>query len=808
MRKTLLLIVFGLILITRMLAAPVTQETAARVATNFYFERSFGKVLNISTTHAVAEGSLVLFYVFDGSPEQGFVMVAADDRILPVPGYSLKGNYISNPEFQAPGFMALLGHYTQQILHHINFSLPATNEALLQWPVYNVDPADFSPASISSVAPLLGNIAWGQGCHYNADCPYDPAAGSYYCDRVPVGCVATSMVQVMKYWGYPTQGTGTASYVHSTYGPQSANFGATTYSWSSMPDQVSGAHPGVAQVNYHAGVAVQMDYGPTGSGAYTSDARNALVNHFGYLSSATFMMQNNTPQSIWESYLTSDLDLNRPVIYRGNNSVGADGHAWVIDGYQGIQNNHFHCNWGWDGYHNGYFYLAALTPSSFNFSFQQGGIFGIEPPVTQKPIADFSAIPSTVAPGVPVQFNNLTTGTVTGYEWYFGDGISSTLQHPTHSYALPGAYTVTLLATNSVGTDTMTKTNYIQVVIPPAPVADFSSQVQILPMGDTVYFTDLSTNFPTSWAWDFGDGQTSNLQHPYHIYNTVDTFTVKLYVSNISGIDSIIKTDFITTTPAPPQASFTVNPTMAYPGDTIFFTDLSLFNPDAWLWDFGDGDTSHVQNPWHIYVLPGVYTISLEVSNGYGSTTEFRPLYVYILPLPPMPKAWFAADVTTIFTGESVTFTDYSFVHPFQWEWSFPGGVPASSTDQHPVPILYPTHGSYDVQLVVWNLTGADTLIRHNFITVGTVGIDQPSKADVAIYPQPADGQLNITSAGNVLSVKIYDLSGKVIREWSPKPGSQETISLDVADLLPGIYMLQLNEGHALTSHKILIYRR
>jgi hypothetical protein len=224
-----------------------------------------------------------------------------------------------------------------------------------------------------SVNPLLGTT-WNQSCFYNELCPSDPNAPYGYCGHVPVGCVALAMAQVMKYWDYPVSGTGSHSYYASPYGWQSADFGNTTYEWDNMPGSLNNDNLSVATLIYHCAVSVNMQFGPNGSGAFTGDARNSLVNYFDYDAEAAFIYKSSYSDPVWESMLRDELDMGRPVIYRGQ---GTGGHAWVCDGY--AADNYFHMNWGWGGYANGYFYLSALNPAGNNFNSNQAAIMGIVP---------------------------------------------------------------------------------------------------------------------------------------------------------------------------------------------------------------------------------------------------------------------------------------------------------------------------------------------------------------------------------------------------------------------------------------------
>ncbi len=163
-----------------------------------------------------------------------------------------------------------------------------------------------------------------------------------------------------------------------------------------------------------------------------------------------------------------------------------------------------------------------------------------------------------------------------------------------------------------------------------------------------------------------------------------------------------------------PTADFTGTPIIGLAPLTVAFSDLSTNNPTAWDWDFGDSGTSTRQNPTHTYVSPGVYTVTLTVTNVCGSDEEIKIAYI-IIPVPPV--AQFEADSTYITEGDSVTFTDQSTGPPAEWDWVFPGGTPDRSDAQHPT-VRYDTAGTYDVTLTVTNLAGYDDEPKTNYIHV------------------------------------------------------------------------------------------
>jgi Zn-dependent metalloprotease/PKD repeat protein len=169
------------------------------------------------------------------------------------------------------------------------------------------------------------------------------------------------------------------------------------------------------------------------------------------------------------------------------------------------------------------------------------------------PVADFSGSPTTGGAPLTVNFTDLSVG-ATSWSWDFGDTGTSTDKDPVHTYNSSGTYTVSLTATNASGSDTETKTNYITVTAPQPPVADFVASSTNISVGDSINFTDQSTNTPTSWSWTFEGGSpgSSTSQNPTNItYNTAGTFDVTLTATNAQGSDIETKVDYITVTLQP-----------------------------------------------------------------------------------------------------------------------------------------------------------------------------------------------------------------------------------------------------------------
>ncbi|WP_250556511.1 PKD domain-containing protein [Pseudonocardia lacus] len=237
------------------------------------------------------------------------------------------------------------------------------------------------------------------------------------------------------------------------------------------------------------------------------------------------------------------------------------------------------------------------------------------------PTASFTSQPSLDDP-LTVQFSDTSAENPTSWAWDFGDGATSTDENPSHTYAAPGQYAVTLRATNAAGTSPPATQNVTVTAPAPVPTATFTTAPG--PAGPlSVQFTDTSTGTPTSWAWDFGDGTTSTEQNPSHTYAAAGEFTVTLTATNAAGASPpatlVVAVEGAAGPTEAPTAEFAAAPTSGLAPLTVQFTDASTQNPTSWAWDFGDGTTSTEQNPSHTFAA-GEYTVSLVATNAVGSS--------------------------------------------------------------------------------------------------------------------------------------------------------------------------------------------
>lgn len=335
--KRLLHIQFLLVLLLALGYSPlqakrITQWQAQQQAYSFWGKQMPQKAKAKSRTATTASTSDA-YYVFNNDAG-GFVIIAGDDAVTPVLGYTSTGSF--DAENLPEGLKDLLKSYERQIAALGN-SYQANQTATR---------AAFTGEK------LLNTAKWNQNEPFNK---YTP-------NNYPTGCVATAGAIVMKHHGYPAKGTGSHSYTWNGK-TLTANF-ELGYDWANMPAKydvtTAAAFDGVARLMADLGVAVEMKYNKTGSGSYIGDLVTALQKYYGYSKLSHLMAIEDVGAEAWNGRLRDEIDANRPVLYAASDP-NTGGHAFVIDGYK---DESFSVNWGWGGYCDGFYKIGALNPES------------------------------------------------------------------------------------------------------------------------------------------------------------------------------------------------------------------------------------------------------------------------------------------------------------------------------------------------------------------------------------------------------------------------------------------------------------
>lgn len=356
--KRLLHIQFLLVLLLALGYSPlqakrITQWQAQQQAYSFWGKQMPQKAKAKSRTATTASPSDA-YYVFNNDAG-GFVIIAGDDAVTPVLGYTSTGSF--DAENLPDGLKDLLKSYERQIAA-LGDNYVANQTATR---------AAFTGEN------LLKTAEWNQMAPFNK---YTP-------NNYVTGCVATAGAIVMKHHGYPAKGTGSHSYTLNGK-TLSANF-EHTYDWASMPAKYDGtndaAFDGVARLMADLGVAVEMNYAKDGSGSYIGDLVTALQKYYGYSKLSHLMAIEDVGAEAWNGRLREEIDANRPVLYAASDPARG-GHAFVIDGYK---DESFSVNWGWGGYCDGFYQIGALNPESEGmptgdkYNVGQSAVFGMEP---------------------------------------------------------------------------------------------------------------------------------------------------------------------------------------------------------------------------------------------------------------------------------------------------------------------------------------------------------------------------------------------------------------------------------------------
>lgn len=366
MRCLLLIMVF--VFVSLQANAQEVSENKAKEYASMFMSKLAGKSVQMQKYAAAEQKGYERFFVFVSPDNTSFTVVSKNKEAYPVIAYSAEGGFVE----PMPESIESYFNWIDEQLHYVDTTPPLHIQSVEDaWESFSKN--GNLPAYSKNVSPLL-TTTWNQGCYYNTLCPAEASGPCGYCYA---GCVATAMGQVINYHKYPETGEGSHMYGTGLYPSLSADFGATTYHWDSMPNSISSENFHVAQLLYHLGVSVDMGYSPTGSGASTITSRNSFVTYFRYSDYCFRAEKNNFPENDWIYLIENELQSRRPLLYRG---TGSGGHAFVLDGMQ--MSNHFHFNWGWGGAYDGYFYVTNLRPGGADFTQDQAAIFALEPAET------------------------------------------------------------------------------------------------------------------------------------------------------------------------------------------------------------------------------------------------------------------------------------------------------------------------------------------------------------------------------------------------------------------------------------------
>lgn len=369
----------------------------------------------------------------------------------------------------------------------------------------------------------------------------------------------------------------------------------------------------------------------------------------------------------------------------------------------------------------------------------------------QAPVANFTASPLEVCVGTPINFTDASTAgsaPIVNRTWDFGDGASSNVLNPSHTYTTAGSYTVTLVVTDQNGVaDAEVKPAYI--IVNPLPQTNFSFTGNGCTVPFDVTFTNGSAAGPTiSYAWNFGNGQTSTATNPPAVtYNSGGTFAVSLTVTNnTTSCQNTVTNNLVISN----FAAGINAPTSACVGSPVIINDMSTVGANQWNWDFGNGQTSTSQNPSIVYTTPGTYTISLLSQN---TNSGCQDVATQTITINPLPTPTFTANTTIGCAPFNVNFASTPSGGQ-NYTWNFGDGTTATG----PNPMhTYTANGTYSVTLIMTDANGCPgTTTQIDLITVTAPIVNFTLDEDDGCAP---------------VSVQFTDLS------VSPNPGSDPIVS-------------------------------
>ncbi len=733
-------------------AKSVDENTAKTIGCNYLISTGIQAVKSAAdlTTSYVAtakiNGKVVNdYYVFNFKNGNGYVMVSADDNVIPILSYSPESPFDINTI--NPIAKSWIEGYQNQITAVIKNNIAAERSTITAWNDLSVaKPAVPAPKGATArttsitfpnATQYLLTTKWDQGTGYNTYCP-GPSSS-----RSVTGCVATCMSEVMQFWNWPSVGCGSHTYTPPAglgYPAQTADFGNTAYNWTSMNSSLAAGNTAIATLMYHAGVSIDMDYSPTESGAYVISMESPVINcaeyamktyfhykptlrgipRFGEQYTSGVYYVDSIAQATWISILKTELDAQRPVIYSGEEPAAGGGHCWVCDGYNA--SSMFHFNWGWSGASNAWYTVDNLAPpalgiggGSGNFNQDQCAIIGIMPdtyPTATGNIELAAHLDCTTSQGMTYNtgFSIVTQIQNAGTSSFSGDFCAQVFDTLNHLVTTVETFTGKTIA--AAGTLPLTFTTTGQYLMIPAN----HYHVQVM----------YRTSSSAAWAPVANNGTFIN----YNILDVEDNSTLKLTDAiTITGGS----TTLVTGHPLTLSAQLTDYDVANFSGSV-----------QAVLINASTGATTNIQ----------LYT-GQNISSGYSFSFTFHsasvavPVGTYVLAIQHQPGG----------TG--------SFVY--------------TSSDFFENPII----------MNVVSGTGVSTVSQ--------------TADNIAVYPNPANDVMNIALNGvDASEITICDIQGRELQKITPVRG-QDIVTVPVSNFAAGVYFVRLQAGSDMVTKKIVI---
>ena len=751
----------------------ISEKTARIVANNFLNQKTIKKSSNnekLINITARIDKKYDGFYIFNS--ENGFFIISSQSENHPILAYSLESS-IPVGEKQSPEFLYILNEYqaANEYLRNNKIKKINNDESILikdewnallngrQLPSKNSD-AKSEPAF---VLPLI-KTKWNQWPLYNKFVP--KTYENYDC---PTGCVATAMAQLLKYWDYPTKGRGNHTYQISNYyydwkgKTLTANFENTTYQWNKMPTSLTnssstGEVDAIATLMLHAGISVDMIYSPNGSGAYSSDVPDALVKYFSYSTNIKLNDKFYFNNTEWINIIKSQLSKNYPIYYSGFSSTG--GHAFIADGYD--TDNLIHFNFGWGGKSDGYY--QASNP--VGYTSRQAIIINIYPDEKYCQTPSYLLTSNLTSTSVTLNWKSISG--VENYTVEYKANTDTTWKVATTT--ANASYTLTGLRANTsydwrvkANCSSENSSDYAQDEFktlsncskPEGLKASYLSTNSAFLNWKAIpnvqnYTIEYKANNDTQW-----NIATTTSENSYTLSglkaNTSYNWRVKANCSSKSSSD-YIQDEFTTLL----NDVYNYEPNNSF--DTAYPIDCNI--------TYSAGIDSRVDVDYYKFTITKVSNIIITLQNLPKN---------YDLALYDSDKNYIASSTSKGKSNESITLNNLEAGTYYVYVYGYKNA--------------YKDKKCYD--LTVYNKTPDKNI---NNVDLHSDLSNEKNKNSIVIYPNPVTDIINIKGIASDLqkstTVTIHDRNGNVVKTL--QINIEETISINVSDLPPNHYFLQI----------------
>lgn len=760
--KKLFSIVAALVLAFGQLnAAPVDVNMAKNLGVNF-LNVNVASARNINDAELIytlnSESGIACLYVFNYG-ENGYIVVSADDRAKPILAYSEESRF--DAQNIPDGMSYYLNHYKTCIEYLIDNNTVATEDIAAEWELVRKQGLVTLNRLNRSVGPLI-NLSWNQDYPYNYYCPTAPGGPG---GRCYVGCVADAMAMVMKYWNYPDQGVGSHTYTPAGYPAQTANFGETTYDWANMPLAISaGSQPvhiqAIATLMWHCGISVDMQYAPDGSGAYSVDVHDAIVDHFKYTQYNEQRMRSIYTKAAWEDMLIANFDQGFPAYYSGNGNVG--GHAFICDGYD--DNRFFYFNWGWSGMANGFFAIDALNTFNGNFNLDQ--------------TAYFDMIPDYAYDDMPSAPSSLSVENENSYSY---NGIVSWV-NPSQSPNGIQLGTLDKIVLLRNGVEIFTQDNVapgesMSFVDEVSGYDCFTYEIYAVHEGIKGRYTSVRHQYGPTCTWKIV-GTTSNFQGwnggEIQVLNQNGTIIQNITMTGSSPISVPV---------AMPEGNVSFN--WVAPATAVSTMSITIKNSSNTTVFTYNGSSNNMTN--------NVFYTDENNCEGCQAPENLSGDYQSI-------NGEFGAMITWENGGEPQSFKVYRSVDNVDYEVI----ATVNSADHQYFDVSAP--GEYFYKVTAYNsycesMFAMTSDMEQDYINIIITSIEEDNNIQAVLYPNPTTGNLTV-KAESMKNIEIYNTIGQ--RMMNVQVDSDEKV-IDMKGLENGLYMIRIISENGSTTKRITL---